>query len=99
MKKLLAEDFTDESAEDTIVETNLQVIQLQWRHTKSDGGLELWVNETGNWVKYNNKGKVKYYQADVALSSNSGFATFQNYLKLSKQGLFKLDILQTEQKD
>lgn len=67
-------------------------IDLQWKNTKSDGGLELWVNETGEWTHYK---KAKYYYRDIVVSSNSGFATFQNYIKLSKQNIFKLNIIPT----
>ena len=71
-------------------------VSLQWRRTTSDKGLELWVNESGSWVKYK---QSKYYKPDAAVSSTSGFATFQNYYNLSKKDLFKLSILEVRPKD
>lgn len=76
----------------------METIQVQWRRTRSDKGLELWIKEVGpyNWVRYRHS---KYYIPDSFVSSNSGMATFQNYLNLSKKNLFKLDILQVKPED
>lgn len=76
----------------------METIQLQWRRTTSNNGMELWVKEIEHldWVRYRYS---KYYKPDVTESTNSGFATFQNYLNLSKKNLFKLDILETDPKD
>ena len=61
-----------------------QPLLLQWRRTKSNGGLELWVKETNKsgiykWVKYL---QSEYYVVDAPASSMSGFHTAQRYLKL-----------------
>ncbi len=56
------------------------MILLQWRRTKPNGGLELWVNETGTWVNY--KQTRLYIPESKAFSTQSGFHTAQAYLKL-----------------
>ena len=56
------------------------MIHLEYRRTKENKGLELWVNETGVWVNYK---KSKHYVVEYnKYSSNSGFHTAQVYLKL-----------------
>lgn len=67
-------------------------IQLQWRRGDNDK-LSLWINEEGKWSRYSPQSK--YYKPDVSWSTNSGFATFQNYLNLSKKNIFNLEIIPT----
>lgn len=74
---------------------NLNLIQLQWKRNVK-GTLELWVKESTNWVIYK---QAKYYVPDMDFSSQSGFATFQQYLKLSKKNIFKLEILKVNLED
>jgi hypothetical protein len=69
--------------------TEVQTVQLQWQRN-SEGKLFLWVNEDGNWVLFN---KSKHYTPDVRLSTNSGFATAQAYLKLSASKVINLEYL------
>jgi hypothetical protein len=70
--------------------TDTQPLLLQWRRTKSNGGLELWVKEQAQvketnksgiykWVKYL---QSEYYVVDPPMSTMSGFHTAQRYLKL-----------------
>lgn len=60
-----------------------QPLLLQWRRTKANGGLELWIKETQSgiykWVKYK---QSEYYAPDPLIGTNSGFHTAQRYLKL-----------------
>lgn len=51
---------------------------LHWRR-ESNGKLYLYVFENNKWVRYT---EAQYYVPDVALSTNSGFATAQKYLQL-----------------
>ena len=68
------------------------MIYLEWKRTE-DGGLNLWVKEEGNWKHYK---QAKYYKPDAAISSQSGFATFQYYLSLSKERNIQLTINKTK---
>jgi hypothetical protein len=70
------------------ITTAIASVTVQWRTTQYDGGMELWVND----VHYT---RSPYYVSDVDQSSKSGFATFQNCLNLSKQGLINLNILKS----
>lgn len=51
---------------------------LQWRR-ESNGKLCLYVFENNKWVRYT---EAQHYVPDIALSTNSGFATAQKYLQL-----------------
>ena len=61
------------------------MILLQYRRTKADGGLELWINETGTWFNYK---QSKHYRPESKIySSQSGSHTAQVYLKLGAKFL------------
>ncbi len=66
--------------------TAIATVAVQWRPTREGGSMELWVNG----VHYISS---PYHVSDVEHSTKSGFGTFQNCLNLSKQGLIKLNIL------
>jgi hypothetical protein len=61
------------------------MILLQYRRTKPDECLELWINKTGIWFNYK---QSKYYIPESKLySSQSGFHTAQFYLKMGAKFL------------
>ena len=66
-------------------------IKLQWRRN-SDESLSLWVYEDAKWLPYR---QAKHYKQDAVIGSNNGFATAQEYIKLSKQNKIELDYLPT----
>lgn len=51
---------------------------LQWRR-ESNGKLCLYVFENNKWVRYRD---AQHYRPDATISSHSGFATSQQYLRL-----------------